>query len=161
MNKNELIDTLNQSRADLLAAIEGLDDEAMLEPALANGWSLKDLLAHLTAWEAQLVTLLYQVAHGQTPTTIHFRQASTEETNARWEAENRARPLEQVLSDFRAIHAQTIRRLEPFSEADLFEPGRYAWARDYALYEWVASDSYGHERDHLEEVRAWRAGKKG
>ena len=160
MNKHELIETLKQSRAALLAALDGLDNESMLEPALANGWSVKDLLAHLSAWEAQLITLLYQAAHGQTPTTIHFRQASIDETNARWEAENRERPLEQVLSDFRAIRAQTVRRLEPFSEADLFEPGRFAWAKGYALYEWVASDSYKHEGDHLEEVRAWRAGKQ-
>jgi len=160
MNKTELIDTLNQSRAVLLETLEGLEDESMLEPALANGWSVKDLLAHLTAWEAQLITLLYQVASGQTPTTIHFRQASIDETNARWEKENRERPLEQVLADFRAIRAQTIRRLESFGEADLFEPGRYAWAKGYALYEWVASDSYKHEGDHLEELRAWFAGRQ-
>ena len=37
-------------REELLAAIDGLGDEALTEPSL-DGWSVKDHLAHLALWD--------------------------------------------------------------------------------------------------------------
>lgn len=157
MDKKQLLETLARSRAEFLTAIEGLSEAELLSPALDNGWSYKDLLAHLTMWEAQLITLLFNVAQGKAPGTVHFTQSSVDETNARWHAQNRERPLAQILADFRGIRAQTIRRVEAFSERELFEQGRYPWAKGHSLAEWIASDTYEHEAEHLAQIRARRS----
>ena len=46
-NENPCVEHYREVRAPLLAALEGLSAEQMLEPSL-DGWSIKDHLAHLT-----------------------------------------------------------------------------------------------------------------
>lgn len=41
-----LLERLRAARAELLSAIDGLDEQQMAEPAL-GGWSVKDHLAHI------------------------------------------------------------------------------------------------------------------
>ena len=49
-NKEELIQHYRATRAELLAAIEGLSDALMTERSL-DGWSVKDHLAHIAVWD--------------------------------------------------------------------------------------------------------------
>ncbi len=51
MTKDELLNSIRSERAILDALVSSLDDSAMSEPALADGRSVKDVLAHITVWE--------------------------------------------------------------------------------------------------------------
>ena len=64
MNKTELLEALEDSRQEMLEMIEDLADEILLLPGVNGNWSIKDILAHLTYWEGQVVTLLFQVLRG-------------------------------------------------------------------------------------------------
>src|ERR1044071_7925034 len=48
--RDELLRHYRQSRERLLKAIEGLTDAQMVEPTI-DGWSVKDHLLHLAAWD--------------------------------------------------------------------------------------------------------------
>lgn len=156
MNKNELLKALDEGRENFLEAIENLDDEHLHLPGVTGEWSVKDLLAHLSRWESELVKLLWQLGQGQRPTTVQFSHEGMDAINARWQDAAHERPLEQVLEDFHAVRTQTIRRVEDFSDQELGLPGRYRWLKGKALWEWVASDSFEHENEHAAEIRAWR-----
>jgi hypothetical protein len=73
------------------------------------------------------------------------------------------RSLEQVLQDFRAVRAQTRRRVEAFTDEDLSDPKRYPWLKERPLWEWIEGDSFGHEAEHTAQIRAWleRRGRTG
>ena len=133
MTKDEIVKALEDTRKEFLAAIEGLSDQQLQEPGVNGDWSVKDLLYHISLWEAELVTLLWQATAGQTPTTVHFTQAHFDETNALWYAQGMSRPLEAIREDFNGVRRQTIRRLNDFSEKDLNEPQRYPWQRQFPL----------------------------
>jgi uncharacterized damage-inducible protein DinB len=49
-DRDALIEHYAAMRAQLVAAIDGLSDAAMGEPSL-DGWSVKNHLAHLAAWD--------------------------------------------------------------------------------------------------------------
>lgn len=159
MNKAELLQALEQSREELLDLLEGLEDEQFLQPGVCGDWSLKDVLAHLTRWEAELVKLLWQAAQGQTPTSAHFSRLSVDELNQRWQREMTPRPLAAVLEDFHGVRAQTMRRLEDFSDRDLADPQRFRWLGGRALWQWIAEDSFLHERQHAGQIKRWREGQ--
>jgi len=160
MNKNELISALEDSHERLLESIEGLSPEAMVEPGVVGEWSVKDVLAHLSRWEAEVVKLLWQARQGIAPTTLLNEQVPDDEVNARWHEEDQARPLERILEDFYGVRDQTIRRLEFFTDKDLNDPKRYPWLGGQPLMEWVAGDTFEHDAEHLEQLRLWRE-KKG
>jgi uncharacterized damage-inducible protein DinB len=49
-DRERLLQHYQQTRAELLAAIDGLTDAQMTEPSI-DGWSVKDHLAHLVLWD--------------------------------------------------------------------------------------------------------------
>lgn len=161
MNQSELLSALEESREKLMDAIEGLSQEAMQEPGVTNQvgkehrWSVKDILAHLSRWEAELARALWQAKHGQSPAPTD--PAKVDEINAQWHAEMCSRPLRKVLDDFEAVRAQTLLRVETFTERELTDPRRYPWMGGEPLWKWIASDSFEHEAEHLADIVAWRA----
>jgi hypothetical protein len=156
MDKAELLDTLDNSREQFLESVEGLDDDEMQAPGVAGDWSVKDILVHLSMWEAELVRMLWQVKQNEKPTTVQFTNTDLDATNAAWYQKNRSRPLERALEDFHAVRNQTMHRLEAFIDRDLTDPNRFTWLKGKPLFEWIAADTYEHENEHASQIRAWR-----
>jgi hypothetical protein len=167
MNQNELLKALENEREKFLDLIDDLSEDELQEPGVTGDWSIKDILSHLTHWEAELVKLLWQARRGQEPSALILRglagedEEEVDQTNARWHAELSGRPLESVLEDFHAVRTQTIRRVEAFKEAELADPNRYRWLDGKPLWEWIEGDSFGHEAEHAMEIRAWLEKRKG
>lgn len=162
MEKSQIIYDLEASREEFLDAIAGLEDEEMLEPGVVGEWSIKDLLAHISRWEGELVTMLFQARAGKKPDRAEISgQQQIDELNARWHRESRDRSLDLIKSDFRGLRPQTIRRVSEFSNEELNDPELYDWLRDEPLWRWIAVDTFEHEREHAEQVRSWRADRPG
>ena len=156
MKKDELISTLTGSRQQILNLLEGFSPEQMEIPGVIEQWSLKDLLVHLTRWEAESVKLLWQAKQGKRPTTVHFNQNGIDSINERWYHESKSRSIDMVWKDFVAVREQTLRRVKDFSEDELDNPQAYDWLDGRALWEWIAGDSYKHEAEHAENIREWK-----
>jgi hypothetical protein len=159
MNKAELLNALEEGREAFLETLEGLDEEALQTPGVVGTWSLKDLLAHLSRWEAELVKLLWQARQGQKPTSAQLTATNVDEINALWQAETRARELERVLEDFHTVRNQTLLRVEEFTDQELTDPRRYKWLKGQPLWQMIAENSFAHEAEHAEQINAWRAQK--
>jgi len=156
VSKEAVISSLKTSRESLLSAIEGLDNEAMLEPNVIGDWSVKDILVHLSLWEAELVTLLWQARQGRRPATAQLADESVDDLNARWYQMHRDRDLAQVLDDFHAVRHQTLRRVDGFSDRELTDPELFPWLNGEPLEQWIDSDSFGHEAEHVVQILTWR-----
>jgi hypothetical protein len=154
MTKDEILDALENERENLLEAIDGMTPEEMEQPGPGDEWSVKDILIHLSAWEAELVKLLWQAKQGQRPSTVHFSNIDVDTLNREWYLAYKDRPLERVLPDFEAVRKQTIRRVESFSDKDLNDEQRFPWLEGTPLWEWIANDSYGHEAEHAAQILA-------
>jgi hypothetical protein len=157
MSKDEILTALEDVRENFLNAIEGLDDSQLNEPGVVDDWSVKDLIVHISMWEAELVKLLWQVRQGQAPTTIHFtKTGSVDDINAAWDAASKGRTLEQAMADFRGVRKQTERRVQSFNDQELTEKDHFPGLRGFPLAEWIANDSYDHESEHIAQIIAWR-----
>ena len=160
MEKKELISNLEKSRADFLEIINAIPEEGFELPGVIGSWAVKDILVHLTRWEAEIIKLIWQVGKGIQPTTAHFDQFSVAETNERWYQESRNRSLKMVMSDFLGVRNQTIRRVKELSQVELTDPNRFSSLNGKPLWEWIAGDSIDHETEHGEEIKSWLT-KKG
>jgi hypothetical protein len=158
MNKDDLIGMLTASRAEMEDCLENVSDDQYLVPGVSGERSVKDLLAHLTIWEAQLITLIFRSGLGRKPDTAHFSKEPRRKLNERWQEQHKDRPIEKVLEDFEGIRNQTIRRLEELSDGDLTNPKRYPWLSGHPLWWWVMNDTVEHERHHMKEIKAWLDG---
>lgn len=161
MTRSEILKALTESRQNFLAAINGISEADMSQPGVVGEWSVKDILVHLTRWEAELVKLLWQAAQGVKPTTIHFSGIKVDETNQRWFEESRSRPLALALQDFHGVRKQTIRRVKDIPEKSLSDPGVFSWLDGHPLWEWIAGDTFEHESEHAEDILRWRESRGG
>lgn len=157
MDKAQLLEALQVGREKILQAIEGLSEAEMGQPGVVGEWSVKDILVHLTRWEAELVKLLWQAAQGVKPTTVHFTSPSVDEINARWYTESRDRPLSLVFQDFHAVRTQTLRRVKELPEKALIDQDYFPWAESQPLWKWISCDSFEHEAEHAAQIRSWRS----
>ena len=146
---------LKESREKLREMIEEIPLKEMETPGVIDNWSVKDILVHLTRWEAELVKLLWQVEQGSTPTTTHIGPDSVDEINERWFKASKARQLQIVMQDFLGVRDQTIRRVESLSDDILNDSSAFLWLDGQPLWQWIADDSFEHEAEHEAQIRAW------
>lgn len=153
MNKNELLQTIHKCRDEIEACWEGATEEQMTaRPGPQADWSVKDLIAHLTFWEQDVLTSLGNSALGTTPDW----NADTDAVNARVFEANKDRPLTDIQADFRRSLEQICDLVGGFSDADLTDTERLKLGDGTALWQYIADETYEHYRDdHLPDVRAW------
>lgn len=156
MNKAEIITALKDEHEKFLKTVENLPDQAIQQSGTVGDWSVKDVISHLSRWEAEMVRLLWQIQQDQKPDTAHFSGRETDDINAEWQKEMKNRTVAQVLSDYNAVREQTIKRVAAFSDQDLSDPDRYKGLRGQPLENWIGGDSYEHEAEHAAQIQEWR-----
>jgi hypothetical protein len=155
MKRSEITTNLADGRENFLKLIQDIPVKQMEIPGVIDNWSVKDILVHLTRWEAELVKLLWQAENGSKPTTVHFGPDSVDEVNARWFESSQTRTLQLILQDFRGVRIQTIRRVEALPEKILNDPRAFPWLKNKPLWQWIAEDSYEHEAEHEAQIKTW------
>jgi hypothetical protein len=156
MEKTELLEMLEDGRQEIMEMIEDLPDEVLLEPGVVGEWSIKDILAHLTFWEGQIVTLLFQAKSGMPkPSTAHFGQEALDDLNKRFYESGKERSLEIIWQDWASVRKQTIRRVSEFSDTDLNDLQRFPWLKGVPLYQWIMNDTIEHDDEHADQIRDW------
>lgn len=123
-DKEALLTGIRQSRTALEATLDRLGPEQLAGPADAQGWSVKDHLAHLAAWERSMAYLLRGRPRHEglgVPEETYLR-AGVDEVNAAIHARTRDRSPDEALADFRDAHRELLAALEPLSYDDLLRP---------------------------------------
>jgi len=157
MSKQEIRSALEASRSALLDAIDGLTPEHLQHPKAVGEWSVRDILQHISLWEAELVRLLVHVDQGRRAVGQSFvANPDFDSLNARWHAETKDRPLDRVLEDFHGVRRQILRWVDELADEDLTRIRREAWLHKQPLARWIAEYSYEHEAEHTQAIRAWR-----
>jgi hypothetical protein len=158
----ELQERLENSRERLLLALEPLPDEALLAPGASGEWSVADLLAHLAAWESELVTALMRLKQGRKPEPFLQAMADRDAYNAKRYGENKERDLDRIFADFQGVRVHLEQWVDEFSPRELNQKGRYPWFPNETLAAVIARYSAEHEDSHLPALEAyarrWLAG---
>ena len=125
----------------------GLPESRMVEPGVVEGWSVKDILVHVTTWEGEALRHLPTVIAGGRPPR-YAEQGGIDAFNARSTEAGRRRPLDEVLRR----QAETHARLVEFIRAQ--PPGTFGG--DSRARRRLRLDTYGHYPEHTAAIREWR-----
>ena len=151
MTKQELIETLDFSRAVFDELLENVPEAAVVRPGPNGEWSAKDVLAHLTAWEAEMVRALAQLRQGLRP-EYFTRKTPVDALNEQFYRDSKDRPLERVLADFEGVREQLLRQVERFSPAELDAPPKSV-KTSQSLRQLILSETLEHEQEHLPDLK--------
>ena len=124
------------------------------QPGAVGVWSVKDVLAHIAFWERYTVIMLQSIAHGETPDLV--ADDATERNNASVVAQYYQRSLAAVIADWQQAREELLDALEDLDDEDLNDPDRFPWSAGRSLLDRIGSNSFDHEQEHIEQIRAWR-----
>ncbi|NLF75804.1 MAG: ClbS/DfsB family four-helix bundle protein [Chloroflexi bacterium] len=156
MPKAEVIADLRTARQNLEDALAGLTDDHMLRVGAAGIWSIKDILAHLTAWESELVTALVRLDQYKRRPPHIVEIEDIDEWNQEQYRTSAPRPLANVLEDFHGVHKHLIAAIESLDERTLDDNRLWPWMEGEPLSYLIAENAIWHEDEHAEDIRAWR-----
>jgi uncharacterized damage-inducible protein DinB len=137
VRKQEVLEQIRQARQNILAALEGLPDDAMLRPGVVGVWSVKDLLAHLSVWQSELITALSQLNRPKVVPEI-VNVEDIDGWNDDQYRENVRRGLDVVLEDFHGVHKHLIKVIEQLDDKTLDDVRKFPWMEGETLWYLIA-----------------------
>ena len=141
---------LERGRSGWLALLERAGDR-VLEPGAAGEWTLRDVLAHVNAYQRFLIGELggkvrpFGDMTGDTG-EVHQRNALMHEqdTDLSWEF---------VFDESRELHTELLRGVDGFSHAQLAEP-MVTWM-PWPRWRWIIGLTLGHYEEHNPGLNEW------
>ncbi len=142
-NRDELVGHYRGSRAELLAAVEGLDEARLTERTL-DGWSVKEHLSHLVLWDELRASEVERISAGF-DSAWRMTGAHVDAYNDLGHELRRDHSLAQVMWELEHSRRRLLDAIERAPERGL----------DGSLYgeAGLVSD---HEQEHAGWIRAWR-----
>ncbi len=155
MAKQDVLEQIRRARGALLTAIEGLPDDALLRPGVVGFWSVKDILAHLTTWESELITALAQLDR---PTRVPeiVKIEDIDDWNEEQYRNNVRRGLDAVMEDFNGVHKHLLKAVEALDDKTLDNVRKFPWMEGEPLTYLIMENAIWHEQEHAEDIRKWR-----
>jgi hypothetical protein len=149
---------------DLLATLSPVQ---IASPQFELDWSIKDVMAHLWAWQQISIARMEAAVHAREPRYpewLAVPDADWEEnanmTNARVYEIAHEKPWVEIYQDWRDGFVRLIGSGEHIPERDLLDGDKYPWLHGYSLAA-VLLASYEHHQEHLEELAAWLETQQG
>src|SRR3989304_1840784 len=115
--RDGLLSLLEEARRELVASFEGLSDDQMQIP-LPDGWSVKDILAHVAMWEEITLPDMYRAMRGRHTVTGSWEGPFDDWNDIQFEL-RRDFPLAQVMEELAETRRATLEALRAAPEARL------------------------------------------
>lgn len=151
MDRDELLNNIREGREELQSALDQFDKRHMADTVLANGWSVKDVIAHIGFWENRMVNLYSILSSGDVPQET-IDSLGLDDLNARVYEDNQLVPLGIVQINELEAYEKLLDIAETAPADDLFDPQRFAWTEGEPFYKWIEGNTYGHYADHIPEL---------
>jgi hypothetical protein len=144
----KLLAKLDAAWAEFNDSCADVPDASLVEPGVVDDWSVKDILAHVTTWEAEALKHLPLIMQGGRPPR-YVTYGGIDAFNARMTEQKR----HLSLADVRKQLDETHQRLVDFVRGAPSEQ----FSRETRSRRRLRLDTYSHYPEHTEAIREWRA----
>lgn len=156
LDKTRLLERIRTEYAFFERTLALLSPDDMLIPNVEGEWSVKDIVAHCTAWMQRVMRWFDQAGHGEKPDIPEkgYTWDDIDRLNDERAARDRDLPLKQVLADFRQAHLDVCDFVQAFSDSQLFESN---WSGLFTKPPWtlIPPKTYQHLYEHAVPIRRW------
>lgn len=145
-NKEQLLKDILTERRRLEKNLSVLSAEDMIQPGVTGTWSVKDILAHLVAWERLFLDWYSTGVQGCMPdvTPVGMGQKTMDALNRQIYEKNQGRSLDDILTEFHTSFQEIVTTIEAIPEEDLFIHGRFSWTDKLTLADYIAGNTCNH-----------------
>jgi uncharacterized damage-inducible protein DinB len=157
INSKQIKIELEQNRARVLAAIEGLNQADVLDKNCFDGWSVKDVLAHLAAWEGRILNGARHLVDPAQPAPRPID--SILGWNDEMAAYHAERSWPEVQADFIEIRQELNDFLDKLQRNDWKRRGHYPWPDNQGTLAELITVIAEHDTEHIPALEQWHEQK--
>jgi len=158
IDKASVLREMSTSYAALKAILTSLDKAQYFTEGVIPGWSIKDILAHISSWHHRLLKYLEAAVQDEEPAISGpDNLEGVDALNAQFYIENKSLPLDEVLTDFRTTYQHILSIVQAMPEDNLLNPHRFSWSQGEPLWKSIAGDTYEHYQEHILQIQQWLA----
>ena len=154
--KSDLLAVIRTERARLKSLLVGLTASQKVEPGVEASWSIKDILAHIAAWE-RLAYDRIQAAVTGNPLKFPLIKgdADVDKFNAEVFEKNQKSSIAEVTAEFQDSHRDFISQIENLDEDFLSKPLPFDWAGKLTAQVVISANTHWHYVEHAESIEKW------
>lgn len=153
--RRQLLALMAGERAILLEALLGLDEATLTGAEVFEGCSVRDLLAHIAAWDdfhrERMALVLAGKADEIAPIELHEHNEALHEAHQVWS-------LAESVAALGAARRRFLEMLAEAPDAVLHQPVSIPWADTLPLRTWAIWRAR-HDGVHGADVQRWRKGR--
>lgn len=148
MNRSQLLKRLDKAWEAFKDSYAGLSEDELMRPGVTGDWSIRDMIAHVTWWEAEALTHLPLILEGGKPPRYSVTYGGIDAFNAQRTEQNSTLSLAEVLWQQNDTHRRLVEYLLIVPEDQLSQETRFRHR--------LRLDTYSHYPIHAEAIRNWR-----
>ena len=159
--KDHILTALSEQFNDWEELLASLSEEQITTPHFDLEWSIKDVMAHLWAWQQISIARMEGGVHDREPEFPEWIVSIGED----WEEDadrvnvltfknNHGKPWPEVYQNWREGFLQFLELGEKISERTVLDGDQYPWLNGYSLAS-ILIASYDHHQEHIEKLRDW------
>ncbi len=152
-------DIIKYGHSFFLNTFDGLPEADWQIPGVCGVWSVKDIVAHLAAYEGLLVEVLHQLLGRDQPQPLMKSMANQAglDFNDYQVEQRKSQSISAVLNEYNTAHAEVVALIDRIPVAKRREVGALPWyGAEYDLEDFLVYTYYGHKREHGAEIAAFR-----
>jgi len=151
MNKDQLINKIEQAWQEFTASTDGLSEPQMLEPGVVGVWSISDIIAHVSTWEEECLKALPLILSGQRLPRYSDLYGGIDAFNTQMIAKNRLLSINEILKRRDDTHQRLLEYIRKTPDEQIVTETRFRRR--------IRFDSYAHYPEHTEAILEWRERK--
>ena len=159
--KEHILAALREQFGNWEKLLASLSEEQITAPSFDLDWSIKDVMAHLWAWQQISIARMEGGLRDREPEYPTWIVKSSEDWEENADQTNTITFETQHDKSWSEIHQKWkdgfLRFLElgnKISERDLLDADKYPWLKGYSLA-FILIASYDHHQEHLEKLSSW------
>jgi len=141
--------------------LTSLSEEQITTPHFDLDWSIKDVIAHLWAWQQISVARMEGGLHDQDPEypkwiveSIESWEEDSGRVNALTFENFHKKPWSEIYGNWKTGFLRLLELGNQISERDLLDGDRFPWLKGYSLA-FILIASYDHHQEHYEKLLTW------
>lgn len=157
VRRPDLLAELKSENEAWEALLADIGEDRMETPGVAGQWSIKDIVAHITAWRRRTVGRVEALARGDPTPPPPWPEGlkDDDDINAWFHAQDRDQSVKHVLAESRRVFEQLAAGVAKLPDAVLNDAAPLGWTPGTPL---SGAGFFGHFHDeHEPDMRAWLA----
>jgi hypothetical protein len=161
MMKEHILAALREQLDRWEELLATLSEEQITAPLFDLDWSIKDVMAHLWAWQQISIARMEGGLNDREPKFPKWItdigedwEENADRVNALTYATNHNRPWTEIHQNWKNGFLRFLGLGDKLSERDLLDGSRYPWLKGYSLA-FILVASYEHHQEHIEKLTGW------